>query len=186
MSTVLIQQGAVLKIALTGDRTARLFGVPFLVTGGYLGYHLVGGLVDLLAGRAPILEMLPGTLVLLLVALAFLTPAWLLLFSRATIEIDRATRSVTYVRDFRFYKRRETRALSEFQRIEVDLLSVSANRQSRARRAYQVELASLQGQNVVIGVFDGGDEALGFGRGIGDLVGLPVHDLREVERDGGD
>jgi hypothetical protein len=186
VSTVLVQDGAVLKIGLTGDRAARLFGLPFLVTGGYLGYQLAGGIVDLLTGRAPVLEMLPGTLVLLVVALAFLTPAWLLLFSRANIEIDRAARSVTYVRDFRIHQLRETRALSEFARIEVDLLSVSPNRRSRGRRAYQVELASLHGQNVVIGVFDAGDDALAFGRRVGDVIGLPAEDLREVERDARD
>jgi hypothetical protein len=37
VSTVLIQDGAVLKIALTGDLTAHLFGIPFLVVGAYLG-----------------------------------------------------------------------------------------------------------------------------------------------------
>jgi hypothetical protein len=131
-------------------------------------------------------EMLPGTVLLLIVALAFLIPAWLLLFSRAKIEIDRAARSVTYVRDFRIHQLREARALSEFERIEVDLLSVSPNRQSRGRPAYQVELASLNRPNVVIGVFDAGDDALGFGRRIGDLIGLPVEDLREVERNGSD
>jgi hypothetical protein len=182
VSTVLTEDDAVLKITMTGDLTARLFGVPFLVVGGYLGYQLAGGIFDLLTGRADIAEMLPGTLVLLVVALAFLLPAWLLLFSRATVEIDRAARSVTYVRDFRIHQHRQARALSEFTRVEVDLLSVSPNRQSRGR-AYQVELAGRNRQDVVVGVFDAGEDALAFGRRVGEFIGLPVEDLRQVERD---
>jgi hypothetical protein len=70
------------RIALTGNVTAKLFGLPFLLVGGYLAYQLTGGIVDLFTGRAAITEMLVGTLLLLIVAAAFLIPGWLLMFSR--------------------------------------------------------------------------------------------------------
>jgi hypothetical protein len=38
MSTVLTEDGNPLTIELRGDATARLFGAPFLLIGGYLAY----------------------------------------------------------------------------------------------------------------------------------------------------
>jgi len=182
MSTVLIEDGTPLTVVLRGDTTARLFGAPFLLVGGYLGYQLAGGVLDLLTGRAPVAEMFVGTLLLAIVTAAFLVPAWLLIFSRARIEIDRTARTVTYVRDLRIYQRRQQHALSEFDRIDVDLLSVSPNRRSNSR-AYQVELAGSRPGTIPVGVFDDGEQALMFGHRLGAMIGLPAADLRFIERD---
>ncbi|HEX7779059.1 MAG TPA: hypothetical protein VF424_07475, partial [Vicinamibacterales bacterium] len=65
------------------------------------------------------------TVVLTVMTAAFLVPGWLLVFSRARVEIDRVARTVTAIRDFRVYQLRERRALSEFDRLEVDRLKVS-------------------------------------------------------------
>jgi len=71
MSTVLIEDGTPLTVVLRGDTTARLFGAPFLLVGGYLGYQLAGGVLDLLTGRAPVAEMFVGTLLLAIVTFSF-------------------------------------------------------------------------------------------------------------------
>ena len=181
MRTELIDEGGVVRVDVGTSMAARLFGLPFMLIGGYLAYQLAGGLVDLATGRAALSEMLVGTILLAIVTAAFLVPGWLLMFSKARVEIDRNTRTVTYVRDLRVYQHAEKRALSEFDRVEVDLLSVAPNRQSRGR-AYQVELAGRHRRNVVVGLLDDGDEALTFARRIGALIGLPVNDRRDVER----
>jgi hypothetical protein len=182
MSTVLTEDGNPLTIELRGDATARLFGAPFLLIGGYLAYQLAGGVLDLLTGRAAVGEMLVGTMLLTIVTAAFLIPGWLLIFSRARIEIDRTARTVAYVRDLRVYQHRQQRALAEFDRIEVDLLSVAPNRRSRSR-AYQVELAGSRPGKITVGLFDDDEQALTFGHRLGALVGLPVTDLSTTERD---
>jgi hypothetical protein len=166
-----------MKIAMRGDLTARLFAGPFLVVGVYLTYQLVGGIADLLAGRAAVTEMLAGTVLLLIVALAFLVPGWLLMFSRARVEIDRTAGEVRSVRDFRIYQQREAHALPQFERVELDLLSVAPNRRSKGRRAFQVELARRSGRNLLIGVFDDHDEALRFGRQVAGFLDLGCDDL---------
>jgi hypothetical protein len=167
-----------MKIAMAGDLSARLFAAPFLLVGGYLTYQLVGGIADLLTGRAAITEMLAGTLLLLIVALAFLVPGWLLMFSRARIEIDRTARVVTSVRDFRIYRQREAHALSQFESVQVDFLSVAPTRRSKGRRAFQVELSDHRGANLLLGVFAAHEDALSFGRQVANFIDLGFEDLR--------
>jgi hypothetical protein len=170
-----------MKIALTGGLAARFFGVPFLAVGGYLAYELAGGIADLLVGRAAIAEMFAGTVLLLIMTGAFLIPGWLLTLSRAHVEIDPTARTVTYGRDFRVTQWRQVRSLSEFDRVEVDLLSVSSSHRSNGKRAYQVELAADDRSNVLVGLFDDGEDALAFGHRLGASIDLRVDDLRGVE-----
>jgi hypothetical protein len=167
-----------MKIAMAGDLSARLFAVPFLLLGGYLIYQLVGGIADLLTGRAAITEMLAGMLLLLIVALAFVVPGWLLMFSRARIEIDRTARVVTSVRDFGIYQQREAHPLSRFEGVKVDLLSVAPNRHSKGRRAFQVELSDHRGTSLLVGVFGAHDDALSFGRRVANFIDVSFDDLR--------
>src|SRR5262245_19257383 len=125
--------------------------------------------------------MLAGTLLLVVMTAAFLIPGWLLIFSRAAVEIDRSHRTVTLTRDFRIYQRRDVRQLSEFERVELDHLTVSTNRQSTGKPTYQVELAARNRKNVVVGLFDDGDAALTFGRQLAGMIELPIGDLRNIE-----
>jgi hypothetical protein len=57
----MVDNGSVVDIGLRSSRAGRLFGVPFLLVGVYLGYHLVAGSLDLVTGRAALSEMLVGT-----------------------------------------------------------------------------------------------------------------------------
>lgn len=171
------------RTTLNPGLAARLFALPFLAVGGYLGYQLGGGIVDLIAGRAGIGEMAAGTILLVVMTAAFLIPGWLMLMSRAIVEIDRAARTVSYTRDFRVYQRREVRQLAEFTRIVVDHLTVSTTRRSTGKASYQIELAADNRKNVVVGLFDDGDAALGVARELGEVIELPVVDRREAEPD---
>ena len=56
MNTSLVVDGTHLRTTLDAPLAARLFGLPFLLVGGYLAYQLAGGVADLVAGRAAIGE----------------------------------------------------------------------------------------------------------------------------------
>lgn len=179
MSTLTID-GTHVRMTMAAGVAARLFGLPFLLVGGYLGFQLVGGVIDLVVGRASIGEMLAGTVLLAIITAAFLVPGWMLAFARASVDIDRVARTATCTRDFRIYQSRTVRPLSDFTRVEVDHLSVSANRASSGKSSYQVELAATNRSNVVAGLFDDRDAALAFGRELGAIVELPVVDRRSL------
>lgn len=181
MTTRLTEAPGVIRLELGGGMTAKLFGAPFLLVGLWLGHHLVEGILDLVAGRASAGEMAFGTVLLTLMTAAFLVPGWLLIASRAIVEIDRLKGVVTTTRDLRIYKHRQQAPLADFTRLVVDQLTTSANPRRRARPRHQVELADAGQRRVLVGLVDDGDEAVAFARRLGALVGLPVEDLRHVD-----
>lgn len=178
MSTVMDEAAGGIRIVLGGGGWARLFGVPFLAAGVWLGYYLVLSLMSFVNGTSGI-EFIPGTIVLIVMTAAFFLPGWMLVASRAVVEIDRARGIVTVVRDLRFYQHRHERRLSEFSVIEIDLLSTAPNK--RTSRAFQVELLAESRNNQVVGLFDDGEEAVKHGQRLSLLVGLPVVDRRFTE-----
>jgi len=163
---------------MDGGGAARLFGLPFLLAGAYFGYNLILGMIELVTGRAALSEMAVGTVLVVIMTAAFLVPGWLLVFSRGKVAIDRTTRRVDSIRDLRVHQWRETRSLDEFDAITVDRSRGSGNRPARV---FNVELSSATRKNVLIGVFDDGDEALSFARAIGTATALPVDDARDRE-----
>jgi len=181
MSTVMIEDEGPLKIILRGGGAARLFGVPFLIAGIWFGYHLIFSLVDLVTGQSG-LEMIPGFILLTTMTAAFFLPGWMLLAARAIVEIDRTTGTVAVVRDLRFYRHRAIRRLSDFSKLEVDVLSTSPSRGRSGSSGFQVELAAPSRENQVVGLFDDADEALVHGRRLSALLGLPIEDRRHTER----
>lgn len=179
MSTVVTDGAGTIRIVLGGGGAARLFGVPFLLAGLWFGYYLILGLIGFATGESG-LEMIPGTILVIIMTAAFFLPGWALLFSRAVIEIDRARGTVSVVRDLRFYRHRHERKLAEFSAIDVDLLSTAPNK--RNSRAFEVNLAAHARANQVIGLFDDADEALRHGQQLSGLLGLPLQDHRYVDR----
>jgi hypothetical protein len=180
MSTSMTDDAGAIRIALSGGHAARLFGLPFLLVGAWMVYYLIRSLIALMTGRAALSEFAFGIIVLAIFTAAFLIPGWLLVASRALVTIDRAADLVTVIRDLRIYQHRQVRKLSEFSRLEVDLLS-GANPRRRVS-SYQIELVGADRDNVVVGLIDDREEALAFGRRLSALVGLPVEDMRYTER----
>ena len=179
MSTVTTDGAGTIRIVLSGGGAAQLFGVPFLLAGLWFGYYLILGLMSFVTGDSG-LEMVPGTILLIIMTAAFFLPGWALLFSRAVVEIDRARGIVSVVRDLRFYRHRHERKLAEFSAVEVDLLSTAPNK--RNTRAFEVNLAAESRGNQVIGLFDDADEALRHGQQLSGVLGLPLKDHRYVDR----
>ena len=97
---------------------------------------------------------------------------------------DYLARVVTSERDLRVYTHRSTRALSEFERVEIAHLSTGSNSASKSGKAqFQVELAGARGANVLVGLFEDGGEATAFGRQLGGRLGMAVADRRARERE---
>ena len=181
MTTVIHEGVNPLTIELRGGGAARLFGLPFLAVGLYLGYHLVVSLYYVVTGQVPMTDVLIGTPLLLFFTAAFGVPGWLLLFSQGRVEIDRIARTVDYVRDLRVYQHRARHRLGDFDRIEVDGVRTSSN-QSRVH-VYKAELAGSRPPKVTVGLFDDAEQALKGARRLGTMLGLPVRDLSDVERE---
>jgi hypothetical protein len=178
MATVTTHAAGKVRIILGGGGTARLFGLPFLLAGLWFGYYLVLAAIGFVRGESGV-EFVPGTILLIVMTAAFFLPGWMLVASRAVVEIDREHDEVNVVRDLRFYQHRHERRLSEFSEIDVDLLSTAPN--DRTSRAFQVELAAESRKNQVVGLFDDGEEALEHGEQLSGLTGLPVVDRRFTE-----
>ena len=181
MATGITEDAGAIRIDVTGGATARLFGLPFLLVGGWLGWQMVGAASDLVTGRAAVGDMAIGLFVLSLVTGMFLLPGWMLTLSSGRVEIDRTGGTVTSVRDYRLYQQRERRSLQEFSAIAVDVLTTAANPRRRARPTFQVELVDGARGNVLVGLADDGDSAMAMGRRLGALTGLPVDDRRFSE-----
>jgi hypothetical protein len=126
--------------------------------------------------------MIPGFILLTIMTAAFFLPGWMLLAARAIVEIDRTKGTVTVVRDLRFYRHRAMRRLAEFSSLEVDVLRASSNRGRSGSSSFKVDLAAPSRENQVVGLFDDADEALGHGRRLSALLGLPIEDHRHTER----
>ena len=89
-----------------GVNAARLFGVPFLVFGGYLAYEFVDGALQ------PGELTLAGWFGLPLISAVFLVPGWILIAGRKRTRIDRARREVIEEFDYLVYTRRTVSAMS--------------------------------------------------------------------------
>ena len=186
MSTLVTDEGHATTITLAGPPTARLFGLPFLLVGVYLLFQWLGGVADIVRGRAGLGEMAVGTILLLLVALAFVVPGWMLTLAQSRVTIDHAAHTVTTVRDLRVYKHRATHPLSAFDRLDVAHLSVGSRPGASRTAQFQVELAGAGSTTVLVGLFDDDGDALAFGRQLASRLALPVHDRRKAPGSSGD
>jgi hypothetical protein len=182
MATAVGEETGAITIQMTGGIAGRLFGLPFLLVGGWLASQVVGAVTDLVTGRAAGAQMAAGLLVLMVVTAAFLIPGWMLVCARGRVVIDRTSGTLTAVRDYRVYQHREQRRLSEFTRLAVDMLTTASNPRRRAKPAFQIELVAATGSNVLVGLADDASGAMDLGRRLGALLGLPVEDLRYADR----
>ena len=89
-----------------GVVVARLFGVPFLLFGGYLVYQFLDGAMH------PGELTLPGWVGLPLISAALIVPGWILVAGRKRTRIDRARREVIEEFDYLVYTRRTVSPLS--------------------------------------------------------------------------
>lgn len=100
MDTRWTEQGTRAIVSLPLPFVARLFGVPFLAVGLYLGSILVGGFLH------PSEMTMAGWTLLPVVTLAFLAPGWALMLMRKRVVIDAGARVALDETNFLIYTKR--------------------------------------------------------------------------------
>ncbi|MFI5181535.1 MAG: hypothetical protein ACHQPI_09110 [Thermoanaerobaculia bacterium] len=98
---------------------ARLFGLPFLLVGLWFLMQFLGGAADVLNGEVPFSGAAVGLAAILLVAVVFGLPGFLILLLRRYVVLDATTRTVQEVKDFRLMKRAHQTPFSEFREVLV-------------------------------------------------------------------
>lgn len=101
----------------------RLLGLPTLLVGLYIAYHLVAGVIHYIVHRATLAEWLsaiPAEILFALIAALFLVPSlyWMLAFSRRT-TIDRNRKIIRKQSGSWPFRSREEFDLEEISGIEI-------------------------------------------------------------------
>ena len=137
-----------------GPIAARLFGVPFLLAGGYLGYQFVGGMLS------PGELTWAGWTLLPLMAMAFLVPGWILTAGRRTTRLDAAQRLVVEELDYRVYARRRSSPVScdSLVMLRYESSSASSNSNSNPIFTINVYLETPGQQGVLLALFSDGQK----------------------------
>ncbi len=129
-----------------------LFGTPFLLVGLYFLYqYLIMGIIAYIqAGDwRGLFSNIFGWLIIILIALLFLVPGWVIVFLRHTVIIDTQLGQLIQTRDFLIYRQVKQYGLDEFDSVRA--------KQSKPRRAqttrkplYAVELIKKDGGAVLV------------------------------------
>ena len=157
---------------------ARLFGVPFLLAGGYFGYHLIGGVLH------PGEMTIAGWIMLPLMMAAFLVPGWILCFGRKRTRLDSARREVIEEFDFMVHTRRTVLPVrsESVVRLRYQRGATSSSKGAfvtRQSTGYGIHVDVVTGnQDALIGLFNDGDkaEALAFAAKAAAFLSIPVKD----------
>jgi hypothetical protein len=140
-----------LVIHQKGSLITRLFGVPFLAAAGFLGWHLVTGLLGFVVPSQGELTV-AGLVMLPICVLLFGTPGWILVFGRKRTVLDAARRVAIEVRDFLIYSFREETAVPREAVIRAHIEASQGS--NRTIVLLLVEIVSKKNSPIQIAVFD--------------------------------
>ena len=140
-----------LVIHQKGSLITRLFGVPFLAAAGFLGWHLVTGLLGFVVPSQGQLTG-AGLVMLPICVLLFGTPGWILVFGRKRTVLDAARRVAIEVRDFLIHSFREETAVPRDAVIRAHIEASQGS--NRTIVLLLVEIVSKKNSPIQIAVFD--------------------------------
>jgi len=151
-----------------GVGAARLFGVPFLLTGAYFAYQFAAGALqgELLVG---------GWTLLPLITAAFLVPGWILVVGRRRTVLESARREVIQEMDYLVYTRRIASPVRSDSHV---MLRYEQGSKDSNRVDIHVYVDNAAQRPALIGLFTGGQktEALAFAARAAAFLSLPVRD----------
>ncbi|MEQ1438698.1 hypothetical protein AAG565_04980 [Fontimonas sp. SYSU GA230001] len=162
-----------LLIRFRGGLALRLFGLPWLIAGGWFLMQLLLGIVDSVRHHEMLLT-LPGIALLIAMALVFGVPGWLMLLTRKWTSIDVRKREVLDVKDFVIWRR--TRRLHALQLERVVASRETAAESRRTSPVFPVELHEAGGVAVLAAEFERAADAVTLGTRIASLLALPFVD----------
>jgi hypothetical protein len=129
-----------------------LFGTPFLLVGLYFLYqYLIMGIIAFIqAGDwGGLFSNMFGWLIIILIALLFLVPGWVIVFLRHKVIIDTRLGQLIQTQDFLIYKRVKQYRLDDFERIRARQAKPRGS-QTTGKTLYAVELTKKDGEAVVV------------------------------------
>ncbi|QDT68800.1 hypothetical protein MalM25_17250 [Planctomycetes bacterium MalM25] len=178
-----------IHVASSAGWLFRCLGVPFILFAGYL-FHLFVDAIYEYALQASVAEWLtatPGLLILALLVLTFLTPGWLLTFTRVRTELDAARDEVREVRDFLIYRWVNRHQSNDFNRVEIGLEEIKYRHGEsggyRTLVSNQISLLGDATDRVVVGLIDNDAKAAELGRAIADLLRIECRSAFTTEPD---
>ena len=125
MDTRWTEQGTRAVVNLPIPFVARLFGLPFLAVGIYMGSWLLSGILH------PTEMTTAGWLLLPSITLAFLAPGWALVLLRKRVVIDAGSRLVLDETDFLIYTKRTSTDLPTRTHVALQVERGSGGTNSR-------------------------------------------------------
>ncbi|NCT68999.1 MAG: hypothetical protein GXC76_15335 [Rhodanobacteraceae bacterium] len=153
MESRITQVGEALRIDTPVPLAGRLFGLPFVLVGGWLLNTLGGSIGDVVRGDAGVGEMLPGQLFLLLMSAAFLLPGLALVLTQHHAVLDRVHDSVAVVRRFLFVRHTRQRRLGAFARVRV-AERIKREKEGADTVSYDIELVGPREDALLLGLAD--------------------------------
>jgi hypothetical protein len=129
-----------------------LFGTPFLLVGFYFLYqYLIMGIIAFIQAGDwwGLFSNVFGWLIILLIALLFLVPGWVIVFLRHRVIIDTKLGQLIQTQDFRIYQRVKQYRLDDFESIQARQVKPRRSQTTR-KPLYAVELTKKDGETVVV------------------------------------
>lgn len=153
MESRIIPIGEAIRIETPIPFIVRVFGVPFVVVGGWLLLTLAGSIGDVVRGDAGVGEMLPGQVLLVLMAAAFLLPGIAMTFAQRHVLLDRGRDAATEVKRFLFVRRAHERRLGTFARVRV-AERIKREKEGNDTVTYDVELVGPREATLLLALAD--------------------------------
>lgn len=123
----------------------RIIGLSLVGLGFWIGViPLISNFVDWLLGEITtnaVIELLPGTMIGILVGIPLLCTGWAMAFLRHSVEIDLVENRVTETNDFLIWKRQKGYPLAHVRRV---LLNSTATRGRDTTRYYVNALIEMR------------------------------------------
>ncbi len=164
----------------------RLFGLPFLLVGLWFLMQFLGGAWGVLKREVVLVDAAAGLLGLLLAAVVFGVPGFLILLLRRYVVLDTGMRTVEEVKDFHLARRARSTPLSEIREVLVrweECGSRGGKEGDRSSCLATVRLVKADGEGLFLSHDASAVVSLDLAQKAAALANLP---LRDETREGGE
>jgi hypothetical protein len=176
-----------LRISARPDAVMVLFGLPFLLVGGYMLFHLPFSLAGILMSESlpDFAVRLVGLVILVMMILMFGLPGLILTTGRRTVTVD-AARGEVVERDRWWLRWRETHHSTAGTRLVIlkyDRIAPSSTRNhgERDHSCYHLDLVWSTGKTVNLALHDKVERLQPWGESVAEMLRL---EFRNKERMG--
>jgi hypothetical protein len=162
---------------------ARLFAIPLLALAAYLGYQLVGAIIDIARGftMRALMESALGLALLLVLLLAFAIPGLFLLLGSKRVIVDAKQQQVSEVMGGWLWSKATCYSIESYRAVKImyeNGIPNSTNRAESRLYTFDVVLADAQDKSRLLAMFPVSEleQARTLGKEIADLLKLKLSD----------